>query len=427
MKGMKNKCKDINLNTEWLGLSLRNPIVLGSLTLISHARIKEQVEFYLKAEEYGVGAIVLESLIPHEFGEKDIKYVMNDIKMFKNELNNTNEDEMGFALLGAPYPNISSIDYGINLLKELKKKIKIPIICSLVNLGDEESIIESAIKLEEAGTDAIELNFSCPNIVLPINKHSTKILDTIPFSLELVDKIKQKLNIGISVKVEPNSKCLELLNEDKGKTITSLTYANAYVGLYPPSLKYPFGGCFGEEKEWAFSGIYGSFNRLVTYKEVAMLKRQFNNVEVSAVGGIVNKKHPLEAILVGADTVQLASGIMWKGLNLIKESVNTIEDFMYENNFKSISDFRGISLKYIKDRVDNTEKYKLSKIQNNIIKRSSMEITEKCIRCKRCLYSGCLALKEKIDGQVYIDQQLCSMCGWCKQKCKIEGAIIIKQ
>ena len=408
----------LDTRVTWLGLPLDNPLILASMTPISHKRIKEHVLFYTEAAKRGIGAIVLESCVPNKFGNKDTVFTQHDLLPIETGL--AENQYMGFSILGPPYPNLSSVKYGKELALNLRDKISIPIIGSIItNFNEGEKIVNAAIELAQSGVNAIELNFSCPNILL--FKNSNKSLPPI----DVIKLIKKETKLKVSLKVVPQFDFNSLIESGVYQCIDGITYANAYLALVPPNINKNFGNPFGRGEEWAFTGVYGPFERLLTYRETVKFKKTpiFKKIELSLVGGLVHEKHVIEALLLGANTVQLSSGIAWKGLDLIEDAICFLNLFMKKNNFNSIDDFRGKSLAKIKNGADDLIDYKASAFYRSKNQRKTIYITELCQKCYRCLDNVCLALKKNNDGSVSVIQELCTGCGWCEFICPYNGAI----
>lgn len=403
----------------WLGKDLTNPIVLASITAISHKRLDEHVSFYEKAADMGAGAIVLESVVPIEFGNETFGFTQNDLVAIESGLGE--KQYMGFALMGPPYPNISSIKYGRRLIVELRKKTKVPLIGSIVNYGTEALMIRSAEILAESGVDGLELNFSCPNITNLQDKDINENYSVILPSALLLEEIRNKTGLKISLKISPNNNSLEALLQDEVilSKVDGISYANAYSGLLPPSLSEPFGGKFGRGATWAPTGVYGPLERMFTFNKLVEMKSipKLSKLEISVIGGIVSKEHPIEALLLGATTVQISSGILWKSLRLIKESVKFLDEFMQKFGFKAINDFRGISLPLVTSNAQNVLEYRENATKKNN-QRMFMSISDNCIKCGRCMDCCCLAIKKNKSGNLYVEHELCSGCGWCIYKCE---------
>lgn len=413
---------------------MKNPIILGALAPISHASIEKQVEFYKTAEKSGVGAIIPGSFLPFNWDHETIQFTQNDaISLFGGSGNHARSNKIGFAILGPPSPNLRQIQYGRMLIQQMKKNIHVPIIGSIANFGTEALFIKAAEMLANEGVDALELNFSCPNIIdlEKLKTEHSESFKVVPMSLNLIKKIKQITGLPISIKLAPNQEFYTLLQQNQAQEIScidGITCFNAYGGLTPPSLKYPFGGQFGRSPEWSYSGVYGSFVRFFTYKALAEFKTNpaFKKIQMSAIGGFTQPDHIIEALLLGADTTQFASGILLKSADLIASSVKRIKSFMRKNHFKTIDDFRGISLRYLATHVSNIPEYQAFSEEpphRPLSQRHISERTDKCNHCNKCIQRCCLATQKREDGKVIVLNDLCSGCGWCKIICPIKGAI----
>ncbi|GER29558.1 dihydroorotate dehydrogenase [Striga asiatica] len=74
-----------------------------------------------------------------------------------------------------------------------------------------------------------------------------------------------------------------------------------------------------------------------------MMKNEFGEKDysLSAIGGVESGADAAEFILLGANTVQVCTGVMLHGYGLVKKLCSELQDFMKKHNFSSIEDFRG--------------------------------------------------------------------------------------
>ncbi|HJX71149.1 MAG TPA: hypothetical protein VJ346_04335, partial [Bacteroidales bacterium] len=127
-----------NLNTSYLGLSLKNPVIVSSSGLTN------SVEKIVKLEEKGAGAVVLKSLF-----EEQIKYEAGNL------IEKSNYPEAQDYLMN--YLKNNSIDEYFKLIEGAKKSVRIPVIAS-INCMTASEWISFAKDIESAGADALELN-----------------------------------------------------------------------------------------------------------------------------------------------------------------------------------------------------------------------------------------------------------------------------
>ena len=96
--------------------------------------------------------------------------------------------------------------------------------------------------------------------------------------------------------------------------------------------------------------------------EVATLIRdEFPNKTLSAIGGIESGEDAAEFLLLGADTVQVCTGVMKFGYGLIEKLEAGLLAFMERHGFETIEDFKGHSLDYFTSHSDLVARQAASK------------------------------------------------------------------
>ncbi len=140
-----------NLETTYLGLQLKNPLVASSSGLTS------SVEKIIELENAGIGAVVLKSIFEEQ--------INNEVtSMLAKESQNKSYPEAEDYIKN--YLRDNTEKKHLELLREVKKNTKIPIIASINGITAKEWT-SFAKDFQEAGADAIELNI----FYVPVDRH----------------------------------------------------------------------------------------------------------------------------------------------------------------------------------------------------------------------------------------------------------------
>lgn len=253
------------LKTKWMMIELKSPCVFASLTLLSSANLDSHLEYYKKIIDTNIGAIVLPSINPLNVDDSYICKSISDCVTLETGLDDNNK--MGFSVLG-PTSNIISLNYGVALVKKVCNVSKdVKIVGSVANIGNNYDIINAVKKLCKTNVDALELNFSCPNV---ITKNSSEKL-----TVNLLREIRSISNLPISLKITPYQDYADVLDEIYNE-IDGITISNAYIGLIPPNINGSNISPFTRRKRWSPSGLYGPFEKNLTfynlYKIISLTK-----------------------------------------------------------------------------------------------------------------------------------------------------------
>src|SRR5687768_5434707 len=73
---------------------------------------------------------------------------------------------------------------------------------------------------------------------------------------------------------------------------------------------------------------------------------------LSAIGGVESGNHAAEFILLGGDSVQVCTGVMKLGYDMVKRMKDELLSFMAKHKFEKIEDFKGHSLQYFTTHAD---------------------------------------------------------------------------
>lgn len=399
------------LKCKWLGLSLDSPFIMSSLTLVSNVSLSEHVKYLSYMCDYGAGAIVLPSINSQVKGDPKWNSTIADCTTLGTGLDS--RSKMGFSVLGPTVPNIISINYGINLAQKVKERLKVPVVGSIVNLGESyKELIDISEELCRVNVDALELNFSCPNIRTKGN--GIKIM------ADTIKRIKETCDIPVSLKIAPQYDFLSEINNFIG-VIDGITLSNAYIGLIPPKINQHNYSPFSRRREWSPSGIYGPFEKYLTFYDLYRYKiaTEKTPLNLACVGGIVSSDDAIQAILLGADVVELSSAILWRNGGVFSSFNASLLRYLEDCGLSSVHEIKGTALESIRQSADN-----LTAPPKRYMFVNASEC--KCEHCS-CVNRLCLAFSKMKGKPAVINKELCSGCGMCIELCKRNAIKIIEE
>lgn len=303
------------LNTKYLGLSLSNPIVVGSSGLTGS--VKEIVEL----AQNGAGAIVLKSIFEEQI------MLEADYRMKKAE-----ED----GLLYTEYSEtLDYIDVHIKekelggyleMIREVKNKIHIPVIAS-INAVSSLEWISFAKQIEGAGVDALELNI----FVMPFNFEKS-CTDNEETYYNVLKKIKSVVNIPVSVKISPyfanlGSVILNLEKYGADGVVMFNRFASPDIDI-------------NAIKVTSAERLSHAYEMASTLRWIAIMANRVK-MSLAASTGIHDGEAVIKQLLAGATVTQVTSAIYKHGAGYIPTILNFVNDWMDEHGFNYIDKFRG--------------------------------------------------------------------------------------
>ncbi|MDP3434326.1 MAG: dihydroorotate dehydrogenase-like protein [Bacteroidota bacterium] len=310
----------INLETKYMGLKLKNPIIVASSGLTN------SVEKIKDLENAGAGAVVLKSIFEEQINNEVSDLINRDPQNLYPEA----EDYIW------NYTRNNSITRHLNLLSEAKKETEIPIIASINCMSASEWTV-FAKDFENAGADALELNlFFVPTSRLRSSEEIEQLY------LKIVSEVKKQVTIPVSVKIGYYyTNLVSMADRLVAHGANALVLFNRF---YEPDINI-------EKMQITSSEVFSSpadIRRSLRW--IGLISSQLPKVEIAASTGIHDGEAVIKQLLAGAQTVQVCSGIYINGSQLIAGMLTDLNAFMKKQNFKKIEDFRGrLSYKNIPD------------------------------------------------------------------------------
>lgn len=301
-----------DLSTQYMGLKLKSPIIAASSGLTNS--VKDIQEF----EQMGIGAVVLKSIF-----EEEITLEMNK----------------AIAQVQRPatiYPEIfdyfdikdteDSVSKYIKLIKEAKKSTSIPIIASINCVSSHEWPL-FIDRIQDAGADALELNM----FILPSDlTRNTQDFENVYFeSIELAKKVaKIPISLKISYYFSSLAQFIKRLSETG---IQGLVLFNRF---YSPDVDI-------HKMQVVPSNIYSNHSDITIPIRWIGITSPIVKCDLAASTGVQSGEDVVKLLLVGAKAVQVASLFYQHGIKVLPKMTSEILEWMEENNYETIDEFRG--------------------------------------------------------------------------------------
>ena len=323
-----------NLSTRYMGLELKNPLVVSSCGLT------KTVQGVQQAAEAGAGAIVLKSLF-----EEQINADLDELTQQSQHSGHTETYDylQGFGHSFGPR------EY-LQLVSDAKAAVSVPVIAS-INCVTAERWTEYAAKLAAAGADGLELNIG----FLPNNSAISGVVVEERY-LKILSAVRNEVTLPVALKIGPYFSSLAHLAKQLGND--RMTGPPFTVGWCGP-------GENDKDVSWKGADALVLFNRFYrfdidvdkrrpsggnpysTSEELHVSLRWISLLagrvacDLAATTGVHDGRDMIKQLLAGASVVQVCSTLYRNGLGQIGQILDQLEEWMQIHGFESTADFRG--------------------------------------------------------------------------------------
>ncbi|KAE8720632.1 Dihydropyrimidine dehydrogenase (NADP(+)) [Hibiscus syriacus] len=257
------------------------------------------------------------------------------------------------------------------LKEEYPDRILIASIMEEYNKAGWEELID---RVEQTGIDAIEVNFSCPH-GMPERKMGMAMGQDCALLEEVCGWINAKATVPVWAKMTPNITDITVPARVALSTgcegIAAINTIQSVMGISLDTLR-PEPCVEGYSTPGGYSCKAVHPIALAKVMSIAqMMKSEFNKKDysLSGIGGVETGGDAAEFVLLGANTVQVCTGVMMHGYGLVKKLCAELKDFMKKHNFKTIEDFRGASLPYFTTHTELVRRQKEAIRQRKAVKK----------------------------------------------------------
>jgi dihydropyrimidine dehydrogenase (NAD+) subunit PreA len=314
------------------------------------------------------------------------------------------------------------------MLKREKPK-DVPIMANIESAADPECFRIPAKKAEEAGYDMIELNVSCPFFSTCggnvdsflqgkfIFSNMGGIIGDSPQLLEeIVKEVTREVSIPVGVKLTPETgwpRVIDIARRVKNAGAKFITTGNMGVTIPAPDIYNRGKTTLPFTDGNPFIGYGGEPLRPILRKHVAAISKYVPGTDVLAMGGIMNAKHIIEMLMLGANAVGQCAAVFFKGIRFLKSELEFIKKFMNDQGYESIEEIRKVGIEQIRTADEAVD-----------IKAKAQVDMAQCTRCRTCVDNICSAISMENDEVIVSDR--CIGCGLCVMVCPQKAISLVK-
>lgn len=377
------------------GIQYANPFLLSSAPPTTSRAMIE------RAFELGWGGAVIKTLAQVE------------PDMLRNVSPRIRGIHVGGRLMG--FTNIElgtqkSVEHWLDDISAIKRRFPDKVLIASILYGGAP--IESqwrgvAAQCQQAGADALELNFSCPHGcaesggLAEIGTHP-EVMGTV------LGWVRQSTTLPIYAKLPPVSDIIAGARACAQNGADGISLINTISSIPGIDIE-TFRPLLAVQGESAFGGMSGRMIKPIALRCVAQAA-QTAPLPISGIGGIYTWQDAVEFLLVGASTVQVCSAVMEKGYGIIEGLCKGLRAYLERKGLDSPQALIGRSLPYFRQHKDLT---RLKTVQPSF----TVGTCRKCALCITiCRDSGYQAIQSDEDGIPYVTTA-CTGCGLCAQVC----------
>lgn len=305
-----------------------------------------------------------------------------------------------------------SIAENMDIFRRLKANYPTKLILASIMGQEEAEWGELARMCEENGADAVELNFSCPNMA---KGGLGSDIGQVP---ELVERFtaaaKRTCSIPVLAKLTPNVADMSPAAEAAKRggadgiaainTIKSITGVSVHTYVSAPAV----------HGKSAVGGYSGNAVHPIALRFIAELGKNpvLREIHLSAMGGVETWQDALEFILLGGGSIQVTTAVMQYGYRIIEDLKEGLNLYLAEKGFSNVKEAIGLGLESLNATTDSLER------DTVIFPRFDRDRCIGCGRCKiSCADGGHQAIHMNEERRPVLNGRKCVGCHLCVLVC----------
>ena len=383
------------LRTDLCGIPMENPFLLSSSVVAS------SYEMCARAFEAGWAGAAFKTICSFDIHEASPRF---------SAITGDSGSIVGFKNIEQLSDH--SVAENMEAFRRLKEKYPTKLILASIMGQNDEEWEELAGLCEKNGADAVELNFSCPNMA---DEGLGSDIGQVP---EMVERFtaaaRRGTKIPILAKLTPNvakmSPAAEAALRGGADGIAAINTIKSIIGVNP----HTYVSAPAVHGRSAVGGYSGNAVKPIALRFIAEMRQNpiLSGMHISAMGGIETWQDALEYILLGAGSLQLTTAVMQYGYRIVEDLKTGMNLYLAEKGVESLSQIRGLGLDSLSETTD-------------VLERDTILFPkfhrEKCIGCGRCVIScsdgGHQALRFSEDRRPVLDGRKCVGCHLCVLVC----------
>ena len=300
----------------------------------------------------------------------------------------------------------------MEIFRHLKQRFPNKFILASIMGKNEAEWSELARMCQDNGADAVELNFSCPNMA---EGGMGSDIGQVPALVErFTAAAKRGCSIPVLAKLTPNvasmSPAAEAAMHGGADGIAAINTIKAVLGVDVNT----YVSAPAVHGASAVGGYSGNAVRPIALRFIAELCQnpRLKGLHISAMGGVETWQDALEFILLGGNSIQVTTAVMQYGYRIIDDLKAGLNLYLAEKGFSNVREAMGQGLDSLSPTTDMLER------DSVLFPRFDRE---KCIGCGRCAIScwdgGHQAIQLDEARRPILNGRRCVGCHLCLLVC----------
>jgi dihydroorotate dehydrogenase (fumarate) len=303
----------MDLTTQWLGLTLKNPFVPSASPLSRSLDASKQLE------DAGASAIVMYSLF-----EEAVRAEEEGMTRFLHHQETGSAEASSYLPAHQDFPG--ELDRYLEQVAALKATLQIPVVASL-NGVTASGWMKHATEIADAGADALELN--AYYVAGDVSEEGHQVEQRY---VTLLQELGEQVSIPINMKLSPFFSSIgNMVMKLEAAGVSGVSLFNRF---YQPDIQID-----GMRLRHALTPTR-STDALLAMRWAAILHGRVG-CSIGATGGIHTTEDAIKVLLAGADVVHLCHALLQKGPGHLSTLVRELEEWMEQQGFEKLDELRG--------------------------------------------------------------------------------------